>query len=249
MADRMRALGIIPARGGSKSVPRKNLYPLGGRPLVAWAVASALAAKSLDRVIVSTDDAEIAEVAHRAGAEVPFLRPAAIAADDTPDLPVFQHVLAELAARERYAPDAIVHLRPTQPFRTAEEIDAVVELFRVSGADSVKSVRPVAEHPFKMYRMRDGRLVPYVDTKERRERGPDVPRQGLEPVYLSAGVVDVVRREIVLSGSTEGRLVIPYLIDVDRYVNLDSARDFEIAETLWKRLGATGAPARSGAIP
>ncbi len=235
MADRLRALGIIPARGGSKSVPRKNLYPLGGRPLVAWAIASALAAKSLDRVIVSTDDAEIAEVARRAGAEVPFLRPAAIAADDTPDLPVFQHVLAELTARERYAPDAIVHLRPTQPFRTAEEIDAVVALFRASGADSVKSVRPVSEHPFKMYRMREGRLVPYVDTEERRDRGPDVPRQSLEQVYLSAGVVDVVRREVVLSGSTEGRLVIPYLIEADRYVNLDSARDFEIAEALATR--------------
>jgi CMP-N,N'-diacetyllegionaminic acid synthase len=232
MGDRMRPLGIIPARGGSKSVPRKNLQPLGGRPLIAWTIASALAAKSLDRVIVSTDDVEIADVARRAGADVPFLRPAAIAADDTPDLPVFQHALAELAARESYVPDAIVHLRPTQPFRTADEIDAVVELFRTSGADCVKSVRAVSEHPFKMYRMRDGELVPYVDTKERRERGPDVPRQSLEPVYLSAGVVDVVRREVVLAGSTEGRRVVPYVVDASRYVNLDSVRDFEIAEGL-----------------
>ncbi|MBI1736470.1 MAG: acylneuraminate cytidylyltransferase family protein [Candidatus Rokubacteria bacterium] len=237
MPERWRALGVIPARGGSKSVPRKNLHPLGGRPLLAWTIASALAAKSLDRLIVSTDDADIAALARGAGAEVPFLRPAAISADDTPDLPVFQHVLAELKTREGYVPDAIVHLRPTQPFRTAGEIDAVAELLRTSGADCVKSVRPVGEHPFKMYRIHDGRLAPYLDTEERRRRGPDVPRQSLEPVYLSAGVVDAVRREVIEAGSTEGRVVVPYLVDVARYVNLDSVRDFEIAEALVKSLG------------
>ena len=237
MPDRWRVLGVVPARGGSKSVPRKNLHPLGGRPLLAWTIESARAAKSLDRLIVSTDDPDIAAVARREGAEVPFLRPSAIAADDTPDLPVFQHVLSELKTRERYVPDAIVHLRPTQPFRTAAEIDAVAELLRTSGADCVKSIRPVGEHPFKMYRIVAGGLVPYLDTEERRRRGPDVPRQSLDPVYLSAGVVDAIRREVIEAGSTEGRVVVPYLIDVARYVNLDSARDFEIAEGLRRRLG------------
>ena len=218
-------------------MPRKNLHPLGGRPLIAWSIASALAAKTLDRVIVSTDDAEIAAVARREGAEVPFLRPAALAADDTPDLPVFQHVLAELAVGEGYRPDAVVHLRPTQPFRSAEAIDAVVELLRTSGADCVKSVRPVAEHPFKMYRLGAGRLRPYLETEERTGRGPDVPRQSLEPLYLSAGVVDAMRREVIESGSTEGRVVVPYLVDVERYVNLDSARDFQVAEALRSALG------------
>jgi CMP-N,N'-diacetyllegionaminic acid synthase len=241
MPDGFRALAIIPARGGSKSVPRKNLHPLGGRPLLAWTIVSALAAKSLDRIIVSTDDAEIAGLARREGADVPFLRPAAIAADDTPDLPVFQHVLAELAARETYVPDAVVHLRPTQPFRTAEEIDAVVALLRTSGADCVKSVRPVTEHPFKMYRLRDGHLAPYLETDERRRRGPDVPRQSLEPVYLAAGLVDAIRREVIEAGSTEGRVVVPYLVDMARYVNLDSTRDFEIAEALLRTLGARDA--------
>jgi CMP-N,N'-diacetyllegionaminic acid synthase len=241
MADGFRALAIIPARGGSKSVPRKNLHPLGGRPLIAWTIASARAAKSLDRIVVSTDDAEIAALARREGADVPFLRPSAIAADDTPDLPVFQHVLAELAMRESYVPDAVVHLRPTQPFRTAEEIDAVVALLRTSGADCVKSIRPVTEHPFKMYRTRDGRLAPYVETEERRRRGPDVPRQSLERLYLSAGLVDAIRREVIEAGSTEGRVVVPYLVDVTRYVNLDSPRDFEIAEALLRTLGAKDA--------
>jgi CMP-N-acetylneuraminic acid synthetase len=238
----VRALGVIPARGGSKSVPRKNLHPLGGRPLIAWTIGPALAAKRLDRLIVSTDDAEIAEVARGLGAEVPFLRPAALAADDTPDLPVFQHALAALREREGYVPDAVVHLRPTQPLRTAEEIDAVVDLWARSGADCVKSVRPVAEHPFKMYRVVGDRLQPYLDTEARRRRGPDVPRQSLEPVYLSAGVVDVIRRETIEAGSTEGAVVVPYFADPARYVNLDSLRDFEIAEALVRALGREGKP-------
>jgi CMP-N-acetylneuraminic acid synthetase len=240
MAEPVRALGIVPARGGSKSVPRKNLHPLFGRPLIAWTIGSALRAKRLDRVIVSTDDAEIAEVARALGAEVPFLRPPAIAADDTPDLPVFQHALLALREREGYVPGAIVHLRPTQPLRTAEDIDTVIARWIESGADCVKSVRPVAEHPFKMYRLAGDRLVPYLDTEERRRRGPDVPRQGLEPIYLSAGVVDVIRRETIEAGSTEGARVVPWLADPARYVNLDSIRDFEIAEALMRALGWGG---------
>ena len=237
MAKRAVALGIIPARGGSKSVPRKNLHPLLGKPLIAWSILSALRATSLDRMIVSTDDAEIAEVAKRYGAEVPFLRPAEIAADETPDLPVFQHALRALREAEGYAPDAIVHLRPTQPLRTPEQIDQAVELWTSSGADCVKSVRLVSEHPFKMYRLEGDRLAPYLDTDERRRRGPDVPRQSLEPVYLSAGVVDVIRRATVEAGSTEGQIVVPYFVNPSRYVNLDSPRDFEIAEALMRSLG------------
>jgi len=236
VATRPIVLGIIPARGGSKSVPGKNLHLLGGRPLIEHTIVSALAAKSLDRVIVSTDDPEIARVARAAGAEVPFMRPDELARDDTPDLPVFQHVLAALEEGEGYRPDVVVHLRPTQPFRTAAEIDAVVTLMLESGADCVKSIRLVAEHPYKMYRLVGDRLVPYLDTPERRRRGPDVPRQGLEPVYLSAGVVDAMRREVIQAGSTEGERVIPYLVDERRYVNLDSARDFVVAEAVLRSL-------------
>lgn len=238
MPDRVRALGIIPARGGSKSVPRKNLHPLLGRPLIAWSIESAREARSLDRVIVSTDDPEIAQVAKRYGAEVPFFRPVVLAADDTPDLPVFQHALRTLREAEGYVPEAVVHLRPTQPLRAAAEIDEAVELWVRTGADSVKSVRAVIEHPFKMYRLTGESLAPYLETDERRRRGPDVPRQSLEPLYLSAGVVDVIRREILQVGSTEGRVVVPYFVDPSRYVNLDSARDFEMAEALMRSLAA-----------
>lgn len=237
MTERPVALAIIPARGGSKSVPRKNLVSLLGKPLIAWTILSARRAKTLNRIVVSTDDREIAEVARHYGAEVPFLRPAELATDETPDLPVFQHALRELHDAEGYLPDAIVHLRPTQPLRTAEEIDQAVKLWTRSGSDCVKSVLQVSEHPFKMYRLLGEQLVPYLHTEDRRRRGPDVPRQSLEPLYLAAGVVDIIRREIVEAGFTEGDKVVPFFVDPSRYVNLDAPWDFAIAESLMRYLG------------
>ena len=233
-------LAIIPARGGSKRLPDKNIWPFAGTPLIAHTIKLARRCSAVDRIIVDTDSPKIATIARRYGAEVPFLRPAALAADDTPDLPVFQHALRALREADGYVPDAVVHLRPTQPLRTAEEIDRAVDLWLTSGADCVKAVRPVGEHPFKMYRLVGERLVPYLDTEERRRRGPDVPRQSLEPVYLSSGVVDVVRRETVEGGSTEGATVVPYFTEPSRYVNLDSSRDFLIAETIMRALGWEG---------
>lgn len=238
----VRALGVIPARGGSKGVPGKNLAALLGQPLIAWTIQSARQAKSLDRLIVSTDDPEIAAVARTHGAEIPFLRPVELAADDTPDLPVLQHALCALRNLDGYAPDALVHLRPTQPLRTAEEIDQAVTLWARSGADSVKSVVPVRQHPFKMYRVRGARLRPYLATEERRRRGPDVPRQSLEPVYLSAGLVDVIARQTIEAGSTEGRTVVPYFVDPERAVDLDTPMDFVATEALMRALGWAAAP-------
>jgi len=231
------AVALIPARHGSKRVPGKNVRRLGLHPVLAYTIAPAIESGVFDSVIVSTDSEETAAIARHYGAEVPFLRPAALAADDTPDLPVFQHALGALREREGWVPDLVVHLRPTQPLRRARDIDEVVTLWERERPDCVKSVRPVSEHPFKMYRLVGGRLVPYLQTDERRRRGPDVPRQSLEPLYLSAGVVDAMRREIVEHGTTEGAVVIPYFADPARYVNLDSARDFEIAEALLAALG------------
>ncbi len=225
-------LGIIPARGGSKSVPRKNLYPLAGRPLIAYSIITAREAHSLDRLIVSTDDPEIAGVAREYGAEVPFIRPAELGQDDTPDLPVFQHALSWLGENQQYGPAIIVHPRPTQPLREAGDIDRVVTLLRETGADSVKSVRPAKEHPHKMWRNEDRRLLPYVDTEFRRRVGPDYPRQKLEAVYISTGVVDAVWSRVVIEGSTTGDHVIPYPTDPMKSVDLDTAEDFVFAEFL-----------------
>jgi CMP-N-acetylneuraminic acid synthetase len=242
---RLTALGVIPARGGSKQVPRKNLKPLGGKPLIAWSIEAARAATELDRCIVSTDDEEIAAVARSFGAEVPFLRPEEYARDNTPDLPVFQHALAWLAEHEGYRPDMVVHLRPTLPFREPRQIDDVVRLLRETGADCVKSVYKEDHHPHKMWRMRpDGKLGPYEDTPLWRKLGPDCPRQILEPAYWSAGLVDAIRRETIERGSTTGEVVVPYPVDREPCVDLDSEHDFVIAEVVLGLLRAAKAEAR-----
>ena len=240
------ALAVIPARGGSKQVPRKNLRLLGGKPLIQWSIEAARASTELDRCIVSTDDDEIAEVARALGAEVPFLRPAEYAQDNTPDLPVFQHALRWLAEHEGYRPSMIVHLRPTLPFRESRQIDDVIRLLRETGADCVKSVYREQHHPHKMWKMHtnqdgSGRLGPYEDTPLWRKLGPDCPRQILEPAYWSAGLVDCIRADVAAGGSTIGETVVPYLVNADLCVDLDTDHDFIIAEAVLALLQREGA--------
>jgi CMP-N,N'-diacetyllegionaminic acid synthase len=235
------ALAVIPARGGSKQVPRKNLKLLGGKPLIEWSILAARAASEIDRCIVSTDDEEIADVARSLGADVPFLRPAEYAQDNTPDLPVFQHAIRWLGEHEGYRPAMVVHLRPTLPFREPRQIDDVVRLMRETGADCVKSVYREQHHPHKMWKMHDGALGPYEDTPLWRKLGPDCPRQILEPAYWSAGLVDVIRTEVVERGSTIGEHVVPYLVNPEPCVDLDTDHDFIIAEAVLALLRREGA--------
>ena len=240
-ADAGRALGIIPARGGSKAVPRKNLYPLGGVPLIVHSIRQAQAARELDRAIVSTDDPEIADVARAYGAEVPFLRPAEYAQDDTPDLPVFQHALRWLEAHEGYRPEFVIHLRPTQPFRPPALIDEVVRLLRATDADCVKSLVPVAQHPHKMWRLdANGKPIPYQDTPLWRQLGPDCARQFLEPVYWSAGLVDGIRSATILAGSTIGQRIEPLMVDEELCAELDTPHHFVLAEAMFEHLREKG---------
>jgi N-acylneuraminate cytidylyltransferase len=236
-----KAVGIIPARGGSVRVPRKNLYPLGGVPLIAHTILSALEASELDRLVVSTDDEAIAAVAREYGAEVPFLRPAEYARPETPDLPVFQHALRWFGEHWDYYPEFVVHLRPTQPFRPSATIDDVVRLLRETGADCVKSLVPVAQHPHKMWKLDgEGRPGPLLDTPLWREIGPDCAGQFLEPVYWSAGLVDGIRSETILAGSTIGQRVEPYFVDEELCAELDTPHQFVIAEAMLEHLRAKG---------
>ena len=235
------AVGIIPARGGSKAVPRKNLRCLGGLPLIAHSIISAKRALGLDRVLVSTDDGEIADVARSYGAEVPFLRPAELAADDTPDLPVFQHALGWLSEHEGYQPEFVIHLRPTQPFRPPTLIDEVVHLLRSRDVDCVKSLVPVAQHPHKMWRLdAQGCPAPFQDTPLWRQLGPDCPRQVLEPVYWSAGLVDGIRSATILAGSTIGNRVEAIFVDEELCAELDTPHHFVIAEAMYHHLRERG---------
>jgi CMP-N-acetylneuraminic acid synthetase len=219
----VNVLGLIPARGGSKGVPRKNVRELAGRPVLAWTVEAALACPTLARVVVSTDDAEIAAAAREAGAEVPFERPRELAADETPDLPVYRHALAALG--ERF--DAVAWLRPTAPLRTADDISAAVRLLGETGADCVRSVCAAEHSPYWMGRVEDGRLVPFMDEVPRQ-------RQRLPELYRLNGAVDVVRCASV-GEELFGGDVRAYVMPAERSVDLDSEVDFVLAEALLSR--------------
>ncbi len=230
----LQVLVVVPARGGSKGIPRKNLQLLAGKPLVAHAVATGLAAKLVDRVLCSTDDPEIADAARAAGADVPFLRPADLAADTSEDWPVFMHVLDYLDSREGYRPDLIVNLRPTSPLRTPTHVDDAIRLLLDTGADSVKAVCLARQHPHKMWlRQPHGGIEPYLKTPFRRERGPDVPRAQLEDIYWQNGVVDVTRREVILEqGVMIGRRVAGLVTQPAESIDIDTPLDLQLAELL-----------------
>jgi CMP-N-acetylneuraminic acid synthetase len=233
-------LGLIPARGGSKGVPRKNVRTLGDRPLVTHTIGAALAARTLDRVIVSTDDEEIAEVARAAGAEVPFVRPAAYATDEAPSIAVAHHALAWFGASGGgYRPHAVALLSPTCPFRTAAHIDRVIELFRDSDADSACAVSEARPHPYFTYtRNQAGALTLLVDVNPRPLR-----RQDLPPVFAHSQAVLVSRTSYLkMCGSGAPFLnfasLVGYPIDARSAFDIDTSFDFELAELLHLRQSA-----------
>src|SRR5512145_1145659 len=153
-------LALIPARGGSKGIPRKNIRSFAGYPLIAWSIAAAKQSSLVTRVIVSTDDEEIAAVAHEWGAETPFLRPAELAQDKTTDLPVFEHALQWLEEHEGYRPEIVLQLRPTSPIRPKDMLDRSIRiLLNHADADCVRGVVPAGQNPFKMWRF-DGEEKP-----------------------------------------------------------------------------------------
>lgn len=223
-------LAIVPARGGSKSLPRKNLRRLAGHPLLAYSIAAGLQSRSVTRVVVSTDDEEIAEISRRYGADVPFLRPKALALDDTPDLPVFQHALGFLAA-QRYRPEIVLQLRPTSPLRPPDCIDKAVELLiRTEAADSVRAVVPSGQNPYKMWRIRDdGRMTPLMG--DGKVEVYNMPRQKLPATFWQTGHLDAVRpRTILEKNSMSGSVILPLVLDPRYAVDIDSQRDWERAE-------------------
>lgn len=231
-----RVLGLIPARGGSKGVPRKNIRLLGGKPLIQWTIDAARASKYLSRLIVSTDDQEIAELAQSGGAEVPFLRPAELAEDETPMLPVVQHAVHALdEPAENY--DAICLLQPTNPFRTAGDIDGCIDLLRSTGADSVMTVLPVPHqhNPYWVYLESDDQ------TLHLSVGGPlPIPsRQMLPPAWHREGSVYVVRRDVLLrQGSLYGAKLLGYPMDPFYCANIDGQDDWLRAERMAIELSA-----------
>jgi len=224
-------LAIIPARGGSRGIPDKNIAPLGGRPLLAWTIAAARTAGSVSRTVVTTDSPRIAAVAEVQGAEVPFLRPAELATDETPGVLPIVHALEWLDAHEGYRPEWVLCLQPTSPFRTAQDIDAAGALAEAQRADAVVSVSAAAQHPLWMKQvLPGGRLADYLTSP-----APATRRQDLPPVYALNGALYLARREMLLrTQSWYTERTYAYIMPPERSLDVDTPWDLYLADLLMK---------------
>ncbi len=228
----MNILALIPARGGSKSIPRKNIRPLAGYPLIAYSIAAARQARLVTRTLLSTDDEEIARIAREYGAETPFLRPQELAQDHVTDYPVFTHALSWLDENEGYQPDIIVQLRPTSPLRPPDCIDRAVQiLMDHSEADSVRGIIPSGQNPYKMWRVDEqGRMLPLLSLPGVAEPY-NAPRQELPQTYWQTGHVDAIRLSTILDKhSLSGEHILPLVMDPRYAIDIDSLRDWQRAE-------------------
>ena len=234
MVKQTEVLALIPARGGSKGIPRKNLRDFAGAPLIAYSIAAAKQAELVTREIVSTDDPEIAVVARAWGAEVPFMRPAQFAQDDSTDLPVFEHALEWLEQNENYMPDIVIQLRPTSPVRPIGLLDQAVELLlEHPEVDCVRGVVPSVQNPFKMWQIdSEGRLTQLLEVAGLREPY-NAPRQALPQTYWQTGHIDAIRSNTILAKhSLTGDIILPLLIDPLYTVDIDTPDDFLISAKL-----------------
>ena len=226
-------LAIVPARGGSKGLPGKNLRLLAGHPLIAYSIAAGLQATLVDRVICSTDSEEIADVARQYGADVPFMRPPELAQDSSPDIEFFNHAISELD-KQGYRPDIIVQLRPTDPIRRQGLVDEAVRL--LNEHPEAHSVRTITEPGYSPYKMWTINSNGFIEPLLRIPGVPDsfnLPRQQLPDVWWHIGVLDVVRTAVIMStGSVTGSVILPLMVDRASSADIDTLNDFERAEKL-----------------
>ena len=224
-------VGLVTARGGSKRIPGKNSRVLGGRPLISWTITAALNAKAIDKVILSTENEEIASIARNAGADVPFIRPVELASDEANHYDVISHAL-DWIDDQNFLLEAIVLLQPTSPFRTEKHIDEAIALWRSKSSDSLVSVCPVTHHPAFMFRQQaDGSLCSFLPPSEGYQRSQDQ-----EPLYVLNGAIYVLApkpfrdRKTVLGASPTG-----YVMDPISSHDIDTPDDWKIAETLFSQ--------------
>ncbi len=236
----MKILGVITARGGSKSIPRKNIKELCGKPLIAYTIEAAQQSGVFDRVILSTDDEEIAAVARSYGAEVPFMRPAELAQDTTPHLPVMQHAVTWLREHENYEPDYVAILQPTAPLRQAFHLQEAVELLKKTGADSVVSMVeiPGDANPYWAVKIDEqglGTLLLSGDPIRKR-----IPRrQSLPKAYTHSGAIYLFRTSLLfdpVEPNLYGDKVAAYITDPKFNVNINNPEDWDRAEIAIQKL-------------
>ena len=235
----MEILAVIPARGGSKGLPGKNIIQLGGHPLVAYSICAALQSDLITRVICSTDDDNIAEIASSYGAEIPFLRPAALAQDDSTDTEVFIDLLNTLLEKESYKPDLLVHFRPTSPFRTLAMIEEAISLIKNDPeVDSVRSVCITSlMNPYKMWMINENGLLDPLLTIEDNPEPYNSLRQNLPVTYVQSGTLDVARSSVIFEQkSMTGRLIKPLVIDAKYFIDIDKVENLRFAEVMISHL-------------
>ncbi|MGI6250557.1 MAG: cytidylyltransferase domain-containing protein [Anaerolineaceae bacterium] len=235
VSHKPQVLALIPARGGSKGIPRKNIKNFAGAPLIAYCIAAAKESALITRLIVSTDDQEIAAVAREWGAETPFLRPADLAQDDTTDLPVFEHALKWLRENEGWQPDIVVQLRPTSPIRPKGLVDQAISLLLANPqADSVRGVVPSGQNPYKMWQLdtASGEMRPLLQVPGLAEPF-NAPRQSLPQTFWQTGHIDAIRTKVITEQhSMSGKHILPLQIDPRYTVDIDQPSDWPKSEAL-----------------
>lgn len=226
----MKILALIPARSGSKRIPNKNIARLHGFPLIYYTIKEAKLSQYINRIIVSTDSERIADIAKSYGAEAPFLRPESISKDTSTELELFNHALNWLKKNENYEPDLIVKLFPTSPFRTVVSIDECIRLkLTHPKADSVRSVKQVSEHPFKMWKIRNNRLIPIM---KRPREAHTAAYQTLPKFYVNNASIDVTTPKVINKGSITGKNIIPYIMNAQESLDINTEEDFLMARLL-----------------
>lgn len=240
MNSNIKILGIIPARGGSRGIPKKNIARLGGRPLIYYTIQAAKKSKMLDSFIVSTDDPKIRAVAESFGADAPFLRPKQYAQNNSTDIQFLKHAVAWLEKHRGWRPEIVVVLVPTSPTRTAKDIDAVLKFMINNRCDSVRTIfDPSPYNPFKMWVLLDakkGIMKPLLPTKDYNKIGTDVPRQLLPNYYLQIGLVHATKTKFIKQGKVWGPDVRGFIVSADKMVDIDTPRDIKKAEAVMKNL-------------
>lgn len=229
-----KILALIPARGGSKGIPRKNIVDLAGYPLIAYSIALAKQSEYINRIVVTTDDKEIAGISRKYGAEVPFLRPKKFSVDKSADKDFFWHALRWFRKHENYCPDLIVHLRPTTPLREARVIDqAIGKIINDRKASSLRSAEVFdCESPYKMFK-KEGAYWGFFSKEDFRknEEYYNYPRQMLPLIYHPNGYVDIIRPEVLLkSGLLHGRYIKAFI--TDKTADIDNLSDLKVAARL-----------------
>lgn len=237
MVEEIKILGLILARGGSVRVPKKNIRLLAGHPLIFYIIQAARKSKYINRIIVSTDDEEIAKIAKEAGAEVPFYRPKEFAKEDSPEFYAIEHALNWLRDNEGYIPDLLVKLFPTSPFLKPSTIDKAIKMMLENpDVDSLRSVRACKEHPYKMWVITGKRLRSFVPLDKKPKDSHSLPYQVLPKVYIQNACVDVIRpKNIWEKKSVTGDEILALVMDEMESFDINTELDFIIAEELMKR--------------